>query len=171
MSIYCQYLLRHVSDTARSEQQLGAHANARLNERAKSFKKLTAEYNNCIEKMQNMKRKGNAPPGVQIPVRIDHADLFKIDVDDNIWLTTGLVPTDGRAPLRWSAEPKFREGIRMQLERDRVEEEESRLGWERGALQGWFKREWDSVIHAKKSAGECFFAELLRSSNVLMQTS
>lgn len=136
------------------EQQLGAHANAKLNERTKGFKKLAAEYNKCIETMEKMKANGKAPLDAQIPGFINQSDLFKIDVDDDIWLTTGLVPNEGREPLRWSVDPKFREGIRMQLQLDRVKEEESRLSWERGALQGWFMREWNSVLRAKQSAGK-----------------
>ncbi|KAG2030638.1 hypothetical protein BDR03DRAFT_1034737 [Suillus americanus] len=56
-------------------------------------------------------------------------------------------------PPAWLSDDTVRNGIRLQLEVDRCNEEEARLMWERAVLQEWMLAEWDSMQTALNKAG------------------
>ena len=80
--------------------------------------------------------------------------LFKLDTDNDVWQNLGFDDFDSEEVPRWLSDERVREGIRVQLELDRCEEELRRLSWERCALQEWFMAEWRTVQKAKEAAGK-----------------
>ncbi|KAG2087443.1 uncharacterized protein F5147DRAFT_748525 [Suillus discolor] len=98
---------------------------------------------------------GEAPPYAVPPHIIPRDGIFQLDVDDDIWQDVGL-DDDTLHPPAWLSDDKVRNGIRLQLEVDRCNEEEARLMRERAVLQEWMLAEWDS-------ASVCKFADPVMS--------
>jgi hypothetical protein len=103
-----------------------------------------------------MKEKGKAPLGAVAPHVIEKDNVFKLDVDDDIWQDIGLedfdVDNPNSIPL-WLGDDDVRKGIKNLLELDRCEEEERRLCKEKRALHEWMIEEWTCVTEAMKISG------------------
>ena len=115
-----------------------------------------------------MIKKKQAPRGARAPHPIASDDLFKLDVDDDIWQDVGLDDSDisstGEIPL-WLGDENVRKGIKSMLELDRCNEEERRLSYERSAMQDWFIEEWKCVTMAieKNESEEVVYQMVLRA--------
>ncbi|KIK32025.1 hypothetical protein CY34DRAFT_102368, partial [Suillus luteus UH-Slu-Lm8-n1] len=89
-------------------------------------------------------RQRRSPPNAIPPNPISPTGIFDLDIDADIWEDIGLndvVPE----PPDWLADEDTCAAIRLLLEIDRCNEEESRVKVERCALQEWAMREWDGL--------------------------
>ncbi|KAG2109831.1 uncharacterized protein F5147DRAFT_745332 [Suillus discolor] len=94
---------------------------------------------------------GLSPPSAVPPHIIPRDGIFLLDVDDDIWQDVGL-DDDTLNPPAWLSDNTVRNGIRLQLEVDRCNEEEARLMRERAVIQEWTLAEWDSIQAALDKA-------------------
>lgn len=132
------------------------HTDSAIKRRQPGILKLATTYNDLCRQISRLIAAGRAPVGALVPQDIAREGLFKLDVDDDIWQDVGLEDDDyqDHAPARWLSEDKVRQGISAILELDRCQEEERRLGEERGAIQEWLMEEWACVEIAKHAGCE-----------------
>jgi hypothetical protein len=123
-----------------------------MKRRVPNIGRLVTGYNDLCDKMAVLqKRKGtNQHFNAVLPKKINEKGVYKLDVDDDIWLDTGLAEEDELIGTLepWLVDEEVRLGIRLQLEVDRCHEEKLRLIGEREALQIWFREEWSAVNSA-----------------------
>ncbi|EIN03646.1 hypothetical protein PUNSTDRAFT_35949, partial [Punctularia strigosozonata HHB-11173 SS5] len=130
-----------------SERKLHVHVANAIHRREPNIQALARRYNTLCTEMDQLIRRGLAPPGAVAPTPLKASQLWTLDVDDPIWHDTGLVDEadDGKAIPRWLADENVRKGIRAMLEVDRCEEELVRLRKERTTLQEWLQDEWAAL--------------------------
>jgi hypothetical protein len=91
-----------------------------------------------------MIKKKKAPRGAISPLAIEMDNLFKLDVDDDIWQDIGL--TDDLDDLfdipDWLGNDQVHGGIKVLLEYDHCVEEMQRIKHEHVNMQEWFLEEW-----------------------------
>ena len=104
----------------------------------RSITALVCRYNRLVDDMKKLKR---VPVSAHIPAKLEAAALFRLDVDDDIWLELGWEDGDEAAPPRWMADEDIRTAIPALLEIDRVKEERERLDAEEIALKAWLREE------------------------------
>ncbi|KIJ39625.1 hypothetical protein M422DRAFT_257455 [Sphaerobolus stellatus SS14] len=112
-----------------------------------SITTLVLRYNNLVNEMKALKRQHRAPRGAQVPKALEARDLFRLDVDDEIWLDLAL-DGDNDKPPAWMSDVAVRACIPALLEVDRVKEEQERLSMERDALVCWMNNEVDRLCAA-----------------------
>ena len=99
--------------------------------------------------MEHLAARGLAPRLARVPSQLDANALFRLDVDDKIWVDDGFWETeDGKLPPLWLSDEGVREAIPSMLERDRVLEEQERLGVEVKAMVNWLN---DEVVLLKQA--------------------
>ncbi|KAG2030163.1 hypothetical protein BDR03DRAFT_936715 [Suillus americanus] len=125
-----------------NEHKLHVHAEASIQRRNPTIRKLITTYNNLC---------GEAPAGVIAPHSISPTGIFQLDVDDDIWQDVGLDGND-MAPPAWLADENMCAAIKFQLEVDRCNEERARIMRERCVLQEWMMAEWDALQEARTRA-------------------
>ncbi|KAG1845352.1 hypothetical protein F4604DRAFT_1884323 [Suillus subluteus] len=130
-------LERSYRATVNAERKLHANTQHSIKRREPGILKLITTY--------------NAPPSAVPPHIIPCDGVFQLDVDDDIWQDVGL-DDDTLNPPAWLSDDTVRNGIRLQLEVDRCNEEEARLMWERAVIQEWMLAEWDSTQTALHTA-------------------
>jgi hypothetical protein len=137
------------------EHKLRSNAESSIKRREPTILKLVKAYNTACDDIHALIRVGRAPASAIPPALISREDLFKLDIDDDIWLD---VAAEGGAgvPPGWLADEEVRQGIHLVLQLDRCEEEERRLSRERTIMQEWFTEEWLSIVHAEGAAGVFF---------------
>lgn len=135
------------------EHKLHAHAEASIQRRNPTIRKLVTTYNNLCNKLIDLIRRGEAPAGAIAPHSISPTGIFQLDVDDDIWQDVGLDGND-MAPPAWLADENMRAAIKFQLEVDRCNEEGARIMRERCVLQEWMMAEWDALQEARTRAGK-----------------
>jgi len=109
--------------------------------------------------MDKLKRQGQAPRGARIPTPLDTRTLFRLDVDDEIWVDLSLESEDEVAP-RWMSDEGVRASIPALLECDRVAEERDRLNAEEKALMTWLKEEVTRIRESRsRTAGMLQFID------------
>ncbi|KIJ39761.1 hypothetical protein M422DRAFT_174688 [Sphaerobolus stellatus SS14] len=121
-----------------------------------SISMLIARYNRLIDEMKAMKRRGAAPHGARVPDNLEITDLFRLDVDDAIWLDDIWDDEDDQTPPpRWLADEGVRQSIPALLEVDRIVEEKERLDAEERAMRTWLREELSCLESARLTlAGE-----------------
>ncbi|KAG1888615.1 hypothetical protein F4604DRAFT_1877200 [Suillus subluteus] len=134
-----------------NEHKLHVHAEASIQRRNPTIRKLVSTYNNLCGKLIDLIRRGEAPAGAIAPHSISLTGIFQLDVDDDIWQDVGLDGND-MAPPAWLADENMRAAIKFQLEVDRCNEEGARIMRERCVLQEWTMAEWDALQEARTHA-------------------
>ncbi|KAG1721054.1 hypothetical protein EDB19DRAFT_1898376 [Suillus lakei] len=146
-----------------NEHKLHVHAEASIQRRNPTIRKLVTTYNNLCGKLIDLIRRGEAPAGVIVPHSISPTGIFQLDVDDDIWQDVGLDGND-MAPPAWLADENMRAAIKFQLEVDRCNEERARIIREHCVLQEWMMAEWDALqearTHAEENEDLCFHFDL-----------
>ncbi|KAG2144232.1 hypothetical protein DEU56DRAFT_870390 [Suillus clintonianus] len=146
-----------------NEHKLHAHAEASIQRRNPTIRKLVTTYNSLCSKLIDLIRRGEAPAGAIPPHSISPTGIFQLDVDDDIWQDAGL-DSYTLAPPGWLADENTRAAIKFQLEVDRCTEEGARIMRECCALQEWMMAEWDALQEARTHADEnedlCFHFDL-----------
>ncbi|KAJ7744004.1 hypothetical protein B0H14DRAFT_3097169 [Mycena olivaceomarginata] len=130
--------------------------------REKGIQNLAFEYNKQCAKVAQLIRDKNAPRGMLAPRPIPDGELWKLDVDDEIW-------EDQTTPPLWLCDDGVRAGIKAVLQIDRSNEEDIRLKKERAALQVWFAEEWalvNSALNEADTAPDRYQYELMRDDLV-----
>jgi hypothetical protein len=142
---------RHATTSA---DKLRVHAEAQIKRKEPGIQQLRKKYNDLCQELESLIQQGLAPRRAVAPHKIEKEDLFKLDVDDEIWQDIGLddVEFEGVIP-GWLGDNDIRGGIKSLLELDRCEEEERRLCKERQAMQEWMLEEWECVSEAIKTSG------------------
>ena len=100
-----------------------------------------------------MVNNGQAPRGVLAPQPIDSKNLFKMDIDHDIWDDVGLYDNETDEVPRWMSDEKVRSGIRALLQVRRCREELARLVREVKSLREWSYRSWSSTTRAYEDEG------------------
>ncbi|KAJ7840691.1 hypothetical protein B0H14DRAFT_3695455 [Mycena olivaceomarginata] len=139
-----------------NEQKLYSHTEAAVKRREKGIQNLALEYNKQCAKVAQLIRNKNAPRGALAPRPIPDGQLWKLDVDNDIWEDVSLDDDETEeqtTPPPWLCDDGVRAGIKALLQIDRCREEDIRLKKERAALQVWFAEEWALVNHALEEAG------------------
>ncbi|KIJ48098.1 hypothetical protein M422DRAFT_248268 [Sphaerobolus stellatus SS14] len=113
-----------------------------------SITALVSRYKNLVTEMKALKRRGRAPWGSRVPKPLEARDLFRLDVDDEIWLDLAVDGDEATKPPAWMSDLAVRESIPALLEADRVKEERERLLVERQALECWIGNEADRLCAA-----------------------
>lgn len=139
-----------------TKQKLHGHTEASVKCREPGIQKLAANYNNLCVQMAALICQGKAPHGSIAPLPISKDELFKLDVDDDVWQNVGLEDSINGLSPAWLAEERVRSGIKYLLELRHCEEEETCLLRERKALTEWFTEEWSWLQNAKVAAGKEF---------------
>ncbi|KIJ39698.1 hypothetical protein M422DRAFT_257522 [Sphaerobolus stellatus SS14] len=109
---------------------------------------LVSRYNKLVGDMEAMKKRGMVGRRVDIPTRLNTEELYRLDVDDAIWLDALEEGEDSAMPC-WMSDEAIRPCIPALLECDRVAEEWERLNAEEGALKGWLREEINELLGAK----------------------
>ncbi|KAG2079604.1 uncharacterized protein F5147DRAFT_749512 [Suillus discolor] len=118
---------------------------------------LVSSYNNLCTDLSALIRQCRSPLNAIPPNPISPIGIFDLDIDADIWEDVGLndvVPD----PPDWLADEVTRAAIKLLLEIDQCNEEESRVKVERCALQEWAILEWDGLQRARAHASKFFFA-------------
>ncbi|KIJ23361.1 hypothetical protein M422DRAFT_84127, partial [Sphaerobolus stellatus SS14] len=92
-----------------------------------SITTLISRYNALINEMKTLKHRRRAPAGAIVPDRLEATDLFRLDVDDDIWMDLAGDGDENTIPPAWMADIAVRASIPALLECGRVEEERERL--------------------------------------------
>ncbi|KAG1745669.1 hypothetical protein EDB19DRAFT_1894353 [Suillus lakei] len=136
-----------------NERKLNSHVDAAIQRRNPTIRKLVSTYNNLCADLSALIRQHRSPPNAIPPNPISPTGIFDLDIDADIWEDIGLddvVPE----PPDWLADEVTRAAIRLLLEIDRCNEEESCVKVERCALQEWAMCEWDGLQRARAHASE-----------------
>ncbi|THU94779.1 hypothetical protein K435DRAFT_819914 [Dendrothele bispora CBS 962.96] len=125
--------VEHSCRKQRSEQQLNEHTEDSVRRRDPGIQQLAQKYNKLVKDMKDLIVLKKAPRNAIAPAPINVSELFKLNVDDELWQDIGLnydeVDVEQKPPP-WLADER---------------EEEERLAVERRAMQSWLKEEWDVV--------------------------
>ncbi|KAG2123852.1 hypothetical protein DEU56DRAFT_917259 [Suillus clintonianus] len=121
----------------------------RLRQRKIELERLERSYRATVNAERKLHRR--APRSAVPPHIIPRNGIFQLDIDDDIWQDVGL-DDDTLNPPAWLSNDMVRNGIRLQLEVDRCNEEEAQLTWERAVIQEWMLAEWDSTQTALHKA-------------------
>ncbi|KAG1809553.1 hypothetical protein EV424DRAFT_1473854 [Suillus variegatus] len=116
---------------AMNEHKLNSHVNAAIQRRNPMMQKLVSTYNNLCADLSALIRQRCSPPNAIPPNPIS--------------------PTE---PPDWLADEDTRAAIRLLLEIDRCNKEESHVKVEHCALQEWAMREWDGLQRAHAHAND-----------------
>ncbi|KAJ7066078.1 hypothetical protein C8F01DRAFT_980902 [Mycena amicta] len=133
---------RSTSDLKKNE-----HATAAIRKREPTIKKLVKSYNDEQAKIVKLIQKKKVPPNTIAPERLDEARIFKLDIDDAIWLDVGLTDDDSELPEAL-LDPEIRRLISYLLQKRRAEEELHRLKQEHGHLRHYLATEWEAMENA-----------------------
>lgn len=106
------------------------------------------KFNALVDQMAELKRQGKTPSArTRLPRRLDSRQLFKLDVDDDIWQEDpGLGAQDEGALPRWQTDEDVKTGIAAMLQEKRCSEELERLHAEVVALGVWWAEERNNML-------------------------
>ncbi|KAG1725034.1 hypothetical protein EDB19DRAFT_1897831 [Suillus lakei] len=130
-----------------NKRKLNPHVDAAIQRRNPTIRKLVSTYNNLCADLSALIRQHRSPPNAIPPNPISPTSIFDLDIDADIWEDIGLDDVVLEPP-DWLADEVTRAAIRLLLEIDRCNEEESHVKVERCALQEWAMREWDGLQRA-----------------------
>ncbi|KAG1852299.1 hypothetical protein DFJ58DRAFT_716617 [Suillus subalutaceus] len=136
-----------------NERKLISHVDAAIQRRNPTIRKLVSTYNNLCADLSALIRQHRSPPNAIPPNPISPTGIFDLDIDADIWEDIGLDDVVLEPP-DWLADEVTRAAIRLLLEIDRCNEEESHVKVEHCALQEWAMREWDGLQRARAHAND-----------------
>ncbi|KIJ34732.1 hypothetical protein M422DRAFT_181663, partial [Sphaerobolus stellatus SS14] len=125
------------------------HTKKLLKRSRQSITSLVSRFNHLVQELDTLRKRGSIPRGGQVPARLDAKELYRLDVDDAIWLD---VTDDNEAENglpRWMSDECVRACIPALLECDRVKEGRERLDAEEIAAKSWLREEIDKTKAAK----------------------
>ncbi|KAG1851483.1 hypothetical protein DFJ58DRAFT_886434 [Suillus subalutaceus] len=102
---------------------------------------------NLCANLSALIRQRRSPPNAIAPNPISPAGIFDLDIDADIWQDIGLDDVVLEPP-DWLADEATRAAIKLVLEIDRCNEEESRVKVECYTLQEWAIAQWDALQRA-----------------------
>jgi hypothetical protein len=124
--------------------KLEAHTNQQIKRKEPGIQTLARKYNTICQSLEEKIKSEKAPLGAIAPLPIEMDNLFKLDVDDDIWQDIGLTD-DNDEDLdipAWLGDECVRTGIKSLLELDRCTEERRRLISECISMRQWLREEW-----------------------------
>ncbi|KAG2353733.1 hypothetical protein BDR07DRAFT_1308432, partial [Suillus spraguei] len=134
-----------------NEHKLNSHVNAAIQQRNTTIRKLVSTYNNLCADLSALIRQRHSPLNAIPPNPISPTSIFDLDIDADIWEDIGLDDVMPEPP-DWLADEVTRAVIRLLLEIDQYNEEESHVKVECCALQVWAMHEWDGLQRARAHA-------------------
>ncbi|KAJ7206809.1 hypothetical protein GGX14DRAFT_366819 [Mycena pura] len=161
---------RSVRPDALTEQKKNTHASAAIKKREPTIRKLVATFNEECSKLRKLIDDRKAPKGAIAPEHLDIEGIFKLDVDDAIWMDWALLDDQDTPPPDWYTSREVRDGIRALLTKDRCAEDAHRLAREHLHLRIWFSTEWAAVQRAIADTEEGpLQSQLVRRRDELLQ--
>jgi len=124
--------------------KLEAHTNQQIKRKEPGIQTLARKYNTICQSLEEKIKSKKAPLGAIAPLPIEMDNLFKLDVDDDIWQDIGLTDNNDEdldIPA-WLGDEYVRTGIKSLLELDRCIEERRRLISECISMRQWLREEW-----------------------------
>ncbi|KAG1859391.1 hypothetical protein C8R48DRAFT_748596 [Suillus tomentosus] len=138
-----------------NERKLYSHVDTAIQRRNPTIRKLVSSYNGLCADLSALIRQRRSPPNAIAPNPISPAGIFDLHIDADIWQDIRL-DDDVLEPPDWLADEATRAAIKLVLEIDRCNEEESRVKVEHCALQEWAIVEWDALQRARAHASTFF---------------
>ncbi|KIJ30801.1 hypothetical protein M422DRAFT_186667, partial [Sphaerobolus stellatus SS14] len=80
---------------------------------------LVSCFNHLVQDLHNVKKRGGIPCGMDVPQRLNTQELYRLDVDDPIWIDVMEDDKEGQSPPRWLSDNAVRS--RFQLCWSRIE--------------------------------------------------
>lgn len=119
-----------------------------IHRREKNLAAQVRKFNALVDQMAELRRQGKTPSArTRVPRRLDSRQLFKLDVDDDIWQEDpGLGAQDEGVLPRWQIDEAVKTGIASWLEEKRCCEELERLRVEAVALGVWWEEEHAAMV-------------------------
>lgn len=137
------------------ERKLTSHTESSVKRREPGIVKLTKAYNSLCKQLISLIQQKKSPAHAVAPVPIEISELFKLDVDDDIWQNIGLDDDETSTGVpRWLGDETIHAGIKAMLVLDHCMEEEVQLCEKRRAMQEWLNEEWECIQHARHHAGK-----------------
>ncbi|KAG2079395.1 uncharacterized protein F5147DRAFT_661900 [Suillus discolor] len=136
-----------------NKHKLNSHVDAAIQWRNPTIRKLVYLYNSLCADLGALIRQRCSPPNAIPPNPISPIGIFNLDVDADIWQDIGLDDVMPEPP-DWLADEVTRAAIKLVLEIDRCNKEESHVKVERCALQEWAIVEWDALQRARAHASD-----------------
>lgn len=120
-----------------------------VHRKQKGISALVTKYNKLVDKMAHAHELGQSPPNSILPRRLNARDLFRLDVDDVVWLEDpGLGGMDEGAVPLWLGNEDVRQGILAMLEVQRCTEESERIRIEVKNACTWITEEASALKNA-----------------------
>ncbi|KAG6906108.1 hypothetical protein DXG01_015872 [Tephrocybe rancida] len=101
-----------------NDHKLDVHTASSIKQREPAITKVAHSFNALCDTMEDLLKKGKAPPGTTCPKKLEIKGIFALDVDDAIWEDLGLDKGSPAAPPPWLSDEGVRAGIRALLEYD-----------------------------------------------------
>ena len=130
--------------------KLEAHTNQQIKRKEPGIQTLARKYNTLCQSLEEKIKLKKGPRGAIAPLPIEMDQLFKLDVDDDIWQDIGLTDNNDEdldIP-GWLGDECVRAGIKSLLELNRCKEERNRLISECILMRQWLHEEWVIVMSA-----------------------
>ncbi|KAJ3792094.1 hypothetical protein GGU11DRAFT_865191 [Lentinula aff. detonsa] len=99
----------------RSEQCINEHTEDSVRRRDPGITQLAYQYNRLCDDMERLILQKKAPRNSVAPLKIEMEQLFKLDVNDDIWVDVGIGYNDEEVetvPPLWLSDENIRSGIR-----------------------------------------------------------
>ncbi|KAG6914745.1 hypothetical protein DXG01_015538 [Tephrocybe rancida] len=72
------------------DHKVDAHTASSVKQRKPAITKVARSFNALCDTIEDLFRRGKAPPGTTCPKKLDIKGIFALDVDDTIWEDLGL---------------------------------------------------------------------------------
>ena len=130
-----------------------------LNRRKSSHTRLVKNYEKLRQEMQEAISQGTAPIDIKVPASMANANLWDLDVDDDLWMDIARDDRYENENLpKWLYDMPTKKGIRAMLEIQRCDEELDQLDHERGVLYSWLQVQAEQLRLASCIAqGELYY--------------
>lgn len=141
--MYSLARLLFIAEHGGAEAKDHAQTKDLVHRRKSNISASVRKYNALVDQMHLLARQGKKPSArSQLPRKLDFKQLFKLDVDDDIWQEDpGLGPQGEDDLPRWMTDEDVKRGIAALLEKERCVEELERVKAEVSAMVMWWQEE------------------------------